>query len=75
MNADRGALSIALVQERRTRNIIARIGELGIGIKASMMAEGRFVNTIAYFIISLHAIEASRQTQLWRTYLDKTNTF
>lgn len=45
-NAERGAESIDCVHDRRIRKVIAPYTEFGIGIKASMTADGKCVNTI-----------------------------
>lgn len=40
-NAERGAESIDCVHDRKIRNVMAPYTEFGIGIKASMTADGR----------------------------------
>lgn len=44
--AERGATSMDCVQERRMRKSMAMGREVGTGIRARKMAEGRWVNTI-----------------------------
>lgn len=50
-NAERGAESIDCVHDRRIKNVMAPYTELGIGIRASMTADGRCVNTIVCFLV------------------------
>lgn len=47
--AERGAVSMDWVQERRIRNIIAGPRALGTGIRARKMEDGRWVNTIVWW--------------------------
>lgn len=46
--ADRGAVSIDCVQERRKRKVRDRWTSLGMGMRARKMAEGRWVKTMVF---------------------------
>jgi len=56
-NAERGAVSIDCVQDRRTRNIIASGREFVAGINARKIEDGKCVKTIVWMLPILFARE------------------
>lgn len=61
-NAERGAVSIDCVQDRRTRKVIAAGAELGAGINERKTADGRCAKTIVWKVsLSFSQVERGLQ--------------